>query len=133
MGILLKEDIIKKTADFFIKRPEVKFAYLFGSVAAGKSNKLSDVDLAVFIDDDYLGKNKFAYGYKAELITELIKVLRTNNVDLVILNNIPALLKHKILTKGKLLVCRDDSERIRFQVKTLNGYNDFKYLFSIHN
>ena len=133
MSILLKEDIIRKTTDFFFKRPEVKFAYLFGSVALGKSNKLSDVDLAVFIDADYLKENKFTYGYKAELITELIKVLRTNSVDLVILNSVPVLLKHKVLVGGKLLVCRDDSERIRFQVKSLNEYSDLKCLFLTHN
>ncbi|MCG2711845.1 MAG: nucleotidyltransferase domain-containing protein, partial [Candidatus Omnitrophica bacterium] len=108
MSILLKENMIRKTTDFFLKRPEVKFAYLFGSVALGKGNQLSDVDLAVFIDGDYLKENKFTYGYKAELITELIKVLRTNNVDLVILNTVPVLLKHKVLVGGKLLVCRDD-------------------------
>ncbi|MCG2712884.1 MAG: nucleotidyltransferase domain-containing protein, partial [Candidatus Omnitrophica bacterium] len=72
-------------------------------------------------------------GYKAELITELIKVLRTNNVDLVILNTVPVLLKHKVLVGGKLLVCRDDSERIRFQVKSLNEYSDLKFLFLTHN
>ena len=130
---LLKDIIIEKAKDFFLLRPEVKFAYLFGSIASGKSNKLSDVDIAVFVEEDYFKKNKFSYGYKAALITDLSRALKINEVDLIILNNASALIKHRVLSRGKLIICQDDSRRINFQVKTLNEYSDFKYLFSIHN
>jgi len=41
----------KKVVEFLSKQKHVKLAYLFGSVAEGKEGKLSDVDLAVFLDE----------------------------------------------------------------------------------
>jgi len=45
---LMEQD--KRVVEFLSTQKRVKLAYLFGSVAEGKEGKLSDVDLAVFIE-----------------------------------------------------------------------------------
>jgi len=40
----------KRLVEFMSGQEYIKLAYLFGSVAEGKEGKLSDVDLAVFIE-----------------------------------------------------------------------------------
>ncbi len=37
--------------DYISKQEHVRLAYLFGSAATGKAGKLSDIDIAVLLDD----------------------------------------------------------------------------------
>jgi predicted nucleotidyltransferase len=41
----------ERITGYLNKQEHVKLAYLFGSVAEGKEGKLSDVDLAFFLDE----------------------------------------------------------------------------------
>ena len=111
-------------------RPEIKFAYLFGSHAKGTAGKLSDIDVAVFVEDTAL-KADYPYGYKAMLITELMKALKTNKIDVVILNEAKPFLCSQVIKDGVLLSCNDEAARIEFWVNTLHRYNDAKWLLGI--
>lgn len=44
--------------DFLKKEDYIQLAYLFGSVAQGKAVELSDVDIAIYIDDSLDKKNR---------------------------------------------------------------------------
>lgn len=130
--------IIRKTCgveailrSYFEKRPEVRLAYLFGSQASGKANRLSDVDVAVLTDPSRVKKN-LPYGYKAEICTDLMKLLKTNRVDLVLLNSAPPFLRHQVFKTGKPLFIRDHPARIRFETETLTRYLDVKPLLQSH-
>jgi predicted nucleotidyltransferase len=50
----------KRVVEFLSPQKRVKLAYLFGSVAEGKEGKLSDVDLAVFLDESLSKKERFS-------------------------------------------------------------------------
>ena len=119
-------EIKKKAANHFLKHPEVRFAFLFGSLTQGRATSLSDVDLAVYLDDSTLSvKNKRrSFDVKTVLTTELMGVLKTNEVDLVVLNEAPPLLRHRILTQGERLMARDPLQEQRFFVRTLQDYFD---------
>ncbi len=45
------DELDNKLMDFFNKQEHVRLAYLFGSAASGKAGKLSDIDIAVLLDD----------------------------------------------------------------------------------
>ena len=75
----------------------------------------------------------YRYGYKAEVLSDLIKSLKTNNVDLVILNEADILLRHRVLYFGKLIYSKNEKKRIEFQVDTINKYNDFKQLIKLRS
>ncbi|MDI6641401.1 MAG: nucleotidyltransferase domain-containing protein [Elusimicrobiota bacterium] len=116
---------MKKTLKkFFSKRKEIRFAYLFGSQAQKKTTQLSDVDIAVFIEEKFYARTKNSFSYQAGLITDLIFVLKTENIDVVILNEAPPLLAHRVIRDGILIDCKDELERIYFQVKAIREYID---------
>lgn len=104
-------------------RPEILDAYLFGSQARGDAGALSDIDVAVFIDEDLIGPGP--YGYDAELITDLMTELGTNDIDVVLLNRAPPLLYHRVLRDGKLLVTRDLAATTTRAGYALSRYLDF--------
>jgi len=122
------ESIEKTITKYLRGKGEILFAYIFGSLAKKTSNRLSDIDIAIYIDDKKIDNSKFRYGYQAEVMTDLIGLLKTRKVDLVILNSTPPLLKHRVIYFGELIYSIDEKERIRFQVDTINRYIDYKML-----
>ncbi|MBW2222341.1 MAG: nucleotidyltransferase domain-containing protein [Deltaproteobacteria bacterium] len=121
--------ILKK---YFQKHTEIEVAYIFGSVTQGRTSSLSDIDIAVITDSQQIKEETYRYGYKAEILTDLIKLLKTNDVDLVILNEVNTLLKHRVLYFGKLIYSKNERKRIAFQTETINKYNDYKQLINPH-
>lgn len=131
MGRDIKEvqEILK---EYFQKHPEIEVAYIFGSKALGRENLLSDIDIALLIDRERIKEEIYPYGYKAHILADLLQLLKTNDVDLVILDEANPLLRHRILYFGKIIYSRDERKRIKFQVDTINKYNDYKYLLKSH-
>lgn len=101
--------------------PGVVFAYLFGTAATGRLSPLSDIDVAVYLDDriDPLEGRLQAIG----AVTEH---LRTDEVDVVVLNSAPASLKGRILGARQIVCDRDPFRRHRFESQALREFFDFR-------
>ncbi len=125
------EQVQSRLLSFFDRRPEIIFAYLFGSVAKGTAGKLSDIDIAVFVDALHLPPNR-GYGYQSELVVELQSILNAP-VDVVILNDTPTILKFNVLQSGILIFCRLEDKRRAFHEEVVRTYLDFKPLLEIQN
>ncbi len=104
-------------------RVEILEAYLFGSQARGDAHRQSDVDVAVYIDKSLADEGH--WGYRAELTTSLMDALGTNDVDVVVLNQAPPLLYHRVLRDGVLLVTRDLQATTTRAGYALSRYFDF--------
>ncbi len=104
-------------------RAEVLDAYLFGSRARGDAHGRSDVDVAVYVDKSLADEGR--WGYRAELTTVLMDALGTNDVDVVVLNEAPPLLYHRVLRDGIRLVTRDLQATTTRAGYALSRYFDF--------
>jgi len=101
-------------------RPEVLFAYLFGSCATGDITPLSDVDIAIYTAPETGGYDK-----KLELWHGLSTALKTEKLDLVLLNSAPVSLVFRVLQKRTLLLDRDPLKRHAFESLMMRKYFDF--------
>ena len=106
-------------ASVFARYPVVA-AYLFGSQATGTATALSDVDFAVVLEPGVSASGDV----QAALISDLMLVLRRSDIDVVILNAAPPLLKERAISRGRLVYCRDDVARVRFEVAARREYFD---------
>jgi predicted nucleotidyltransferase len=109
-----------------LDRDGVVSASLFGSQAAGTAGALSDVDIAVWLDPELSDSERFRL--RLELIGRAASALGTNEVDLVVLNDAPPLLKHRALSSRALLVDRDAVRRLRLESRAVAEYLDTKPL-----
>jgi len=110
---------IKEVIESF---PEVKLAYFFGSKAKGEDGPLSDYDFAMYIDG--VNKDKI-FAIRSELLSKICLVLKTDEVDLVILNTIESPeIKYNIIKEGKLIFEREPYKVI-VEPKIMNEYFDF--------
>ena len=97
-------------------------AMLIGSQARGTAGPLSDVDIAVWHDPNLDPKASFQL--QLDLIGAASHALATDEVDVVMLNRAPPLLRHRAVRDGKRLVERDPVARVRFEARTLLDYLD---------
>lgn len=116
------KSIERIVTSFLQTRPEIQAAYLFGSIVTGRTRKDSDVDIAVLVVESVMRRDPFRY--RIDLMAELMSVLKRDDVDLILLNQAPPLLAHRVLSKGKLIFERSPSARVAFQVQTVNRYLD---------
>jgi predicted nucleotidyltransferase len=95
-------------------------AYLFGSVARGSANDASDVDVGILLREAPSGRlNDLPLSLEGEIERELGRI-----VQVVVLNNAPPDLVHRVMRDGRLLLDRDPSARIRFEVRLRGLYFD---------
>ncbi len=123
------EQLEQKLREYFSEVEGVTLAYLFGSTVRGEANRLSDIDIAVLFDDTLLQKE--AFDLQLELIGELTGLLKTNNVDLVIINDSPLLLTYNIIREG-LILKSDEPVRVKFETKIMSRYLDERYHIQRH-
>jgi predicted nucleotidyltransferase len=99
----------------------VVFAYLFGGLARGEVKPLSDIDIAVFLEDVV-----DTAAFKLDLFDKLTDVLGTGELDLVILNTTPVSLSGRILMDRQILVDKDPFRRHLYESVTLREFFDFR-------
>jgi hypothetical protein len=101
----------------------VLFAYLFGSFATGRANPLSDVDIAV-----YLNETGELAEYKLALFGRVTDALGTAELDLVVLNTAPISIAGRVLQNRQLLVDKDPFRRHAYESLTLREFFDFRVM-----
>ncbi len=95
-------------------------AYLFGSVARGIHSSSSDVDLGILLRTAPAG---MLDDLQSELEGNIERALG-RRTQIVVLNNAPPDLVHRVMRDGRILVDRDPAARIRFEVRARNEYFD---------
>jgi predicted nucleotidyltransferase len=119
----VRADLAQRLADFFAEDPHFASAvYVFGSVARGTSRDDSDVDIGVLFD--VTPRPTFdtqPFGLEGELERHLGRP-----VQVVVLNRAPVDLRSRVLRDGRLVLDRDPSARIRFEVATRNEAFDLE-------
>jgi len=116
-------DIIKHSLE---NNRAVKFAYLFGSHARDTAGPLSDVDLAVYLD------NRFDFfSFRLHLLEELSRQLKGQSCDLVVLNSASLVLQYEVIRDGRVLK-EDKPKRVQFETCVLRKYLDTDQIRSVH-
>ena len=106
--------------------PEIIAAYLFGSRATDQDRPESDWDVALLLKPD--SETEFDYlGFKVALEKALQR-----DVDLVILNNAGAPIKHQVRRDGKVIFDRDPRKRTEWEIRSRKMYQDFIHLRAIY-
>jgi predicted nucleotidyltransferase len=103
------------------REPAVRFAYLFGGAGRGDLRPLSDVDVAVYLDDAVDPVQA-----RLDLIGVVTKHLGTDEVDLIILNRAPTALLGRILQSRRVISDKDPFLRHRFESLELRKFLDFR-------
>ena len=86
--------------------PGVVSAYLFGSAAAGREHRESDVDLGVLLNRQMLPHAADRFEMRLRLVGQL-QGIAGREVDVVVLNDSPPQLVRRIMTEGRRIFVAD--------------------------
>lgn len=106
------------------KKHKVIFAYLFGSQAKNTAGPLSDIDIAVYLNEK-IDRARW-FDVRMKLLGEISDILKIDDIDVVILNDAPPLISHRILSEGRLIFCQDKKIQLSYEVKAVLKYLDWK-------
>jgi len=106
--------------------PDVAAVYLFGSRAGAAAGLRSDVDLAVVLRAGFDASERWRK--RLDLLGQACTRLRTDAVDLVVLEDAPAVLGHRVLARGRLLCDRQPERRARVAEQIMRRYLDEAFL-----
>jgi predicted nucleotidyltransferase len=120
----LDPSIVDRVTAALADRPEVLEAYVFGSQASGAATALSDVDVAVYLDTSRAPATP--YGAAADLSTALGVATSRPDVDVVVLNDAPPLLYHRVITRGIRILSRDLRATTTREGQALSRYCDYQ-------
>lgn len=101
--------------------PGVLFAYLFGSQSTGRAGPLSDVDIAVYLDDSV-----DALETKLALIDMVSRHVGSDRVDVVVLNSAPIAITGRVVSSRRVLFERDAFMRHRYESSVIRQFADFR-------
>lgn len=103
------------------RRPAVVFAYLFGGAASGRLTPLSDVDVAVYLDE-----TADPFAERIEVVHAVSAHLGTDEIDVLVLNTAPTALVGRVLGTRRVILDRDPFRRHRFESRALREFFDFR-------
>jgi hypothetical protein len=102
-------------------QPSVRFAYLFGGAGRGELRPLSDIDVAVYLDEAVDPVQA-----RLDLISVVTRHLGTDEVDLVVMNQAPTALLGRILQSRRVIAEKDPFLRHRFESLEMRKFLDFR-------
>ncbi len=101
-------------------------AYLFGSVAEGRTHSESDIDVAIVFERSVPKSEHF--DRRLVIICGLMGLLHVNDVDVVPLNDAPLLLVFQALRHPVRVYSADERRRAEFEVQMIGMYYDFSHV-----
>jgi predicted nucleotidyltransferase len=114
------EDIAQCAREALEADPLVLVAYLFGSYGRGTARADSDLDIAILYGEP-LPK---VLGGPLDRLRDAVELACRRPCDLIDARTAPVDLVHRVLRDGVLLIERDRSARIAFEVARRNEYFD---------
>lgn len=127
-GRRLPKDVLKKIPDIVARVPEndaVAALFIFGSAAKKQLNPLSDLDFGVLLSPNLNKRERFEK--RLELIGIFNETFRTDEIDLVVMNDAPLRFSYNIIKGGELLFCKDRAILVDFVERVVKLYLDFKF------
>jgi predicted nucleotidyltransferase len=116
----VQEEFLEALRKIFESEENILVAYLFGSRAKDLNTPLSDIDIAILLSEIPKSLLEF-YLYMVNKLSEVVG----DNLDLIILNVAPPMLKHQVIKYGKVIYTRNERERIIFESMAECEYLDF--------
>ena len=109
--------MINRIKSYLLSNQNIIFGYLFGSYSKNEQTALSDIDIALYLNDT-------SFDSKLQINYELSKLLK-KDVDLVVLNDVKNIyLLEEILKNG--VVIKENEKRFDFEITKEHHILDYK-------
>jgi predicted nucleotidyltransferase len=122
--VMGRDEIVRKLKQVIGRyRDTIVFAYLFGSFGENSAGPLSDIDIAIYVDNSAL----FGFNEKLRFHADCCRALQRDDIDVVVLNQLDNLiLSHEVIEEKVILYDSDPEKRFDYETKILHRVLDFR-------
>lgn len=121
----MKTDTEKRYLDNLLQKAaydaDVLAVILFGSKAAGKGHKLSDIDICIVLRPGKHSPNALSH--------KKIEYLMQYYFDINIYQQLPIYIRQRIIKEGRVLFCRDEDALYEVAFKTMHEFEDYRNVY----
>ncbi len=104
------------------KQYRLSLIYLFGSKARGSDTTLSDIDIAVLLENQKFNLKETIL----DLIFEFSQAFHSDKIDLLILNKAGLDIQYNVVCEGKILYQLNEDARCNYETRVIKLYFDFQ-------
>ncbi len=119
----------RELIEYFRSKDNILLAYLFGSTVRGNTGRLSDIDIAILVDEK--SSKKEHLDIELKILSEITILIKRDKIDLILLNEAPLLLAYNVIKNGVILKS-NEMERVKFEIKIISTYLDQQYYINRH-
>lgn len=119
--------VLEKIVANLATRPEILFAYLYGSYAKGTATPQSDVDICLVLDDQKLPPDLYDYMFKIQ--EELTEIAGGPEIEAIPRQVMSYPLYYTSILYGKPIYSKEGCNRINFESRVFDDYFDIKPLY----
>lgn len=134
---LLGEEQMAALADVFKECPYIIAAYQFGSTTRGKGGPLSDLDIALLLNEaaptgvaqarvEGLLAHRIQQCLAHEIETSGAENVPAPEIDVISLNGRSIIFQHTVLRTGRVIYDTDPKARQHYEWKIVQAYLDFE-------
>jgi predicted nucleotidyltransferase len=105
--------------------PGVSALLVFGSRASGSPRPDSDLDVGVLPDSD---DPQVRRRLQSQLAVALADLAPQGRVDVILMDEVPDLLRQRIFETGRVLICRDPAAFQDLRVRTMREHGDREWV-----
>ncbi len=115
------DDKLNALRNFFALQKDIVAVYIYGSYGTTFQTPLSDVDMAVLFKINSIP----SFDKELELADKVSFVSNEDDINILILNKAPIILKHRVISEGRLVFCADKLSLADFTEHVIGRYPDF--------
>jgi predicted nucleotidyltransferase len=119
----------RQLIEYFTSKDNILLAYIFGSTVRGNIGRLSDIDIAILVDEK--SSKKEHLDVELKILSEITILIKREKIDLIILNEAPLLLAYNVIKNG-IILKSNEIERVKFEIKIISTYLDQQYYINRH-
>ena len=103
--------------------------YLHGAHARGTQGPLSDLDIAVLLEEAVAQERESSL----DILLSLQALCGREDVDLVVLNTAGPIIRSRIVRSGRLVYARSERDRVIFEAAAIKEALDFQYFSRVYD
>jgi predicted nucleotidyltransferase len=122
MHRMRKEFLCTVLPEFFKEQEYLELAYLFGSTAEGTEGPLSDIDIGVYLSSKLTKGERIEK--RLELMGELSTFLKTDHIDLLVMNYAAPVINFEVIRPNVPLFVRNKDLKLDVEQYIMSRYLD---------